>query len=107
MIASWILLSGQDLWQTGGGIPCEKKFTNGSCQLEDLNGVTHKNRVNGLWLKKYNVRIMQVSLCGAAVMKNAKVENLMDEDILYELQDMFLNELQDMNVFSMGVGKIW
>ena len=84
----------------------KKKFTNGSYQLEDLDGVMHKNRVNGLRLKKYNVRIMQVSLCGPTVMKDVKVENLMDEDVSYELQHKFSNELQDMNVFSMGVGKI-
>ena len=83
-----------------------KKFTNGSYQLEDLDGIMHKNRVNGLRLKKYEVRIMQVSLCGPTMMKDAKVENLMNEDISYELQHMFLNELQDMDVFSMGVGKI-
>lgn len=63
--------------------------------------------MNGLRLKKYIVKIIQVSLCGPAVMKEDKPENLMDEDISNELKHMFMYVLQDMNVCSMWVGKIW
>ena len=38
-----------------GPFHVKKKFTNGSYQLEDLDGVMQNNRVNGLWLKKYNI----------------------------------------------------
>ena len=44
-------------------------FANASYQLADLDGSLHKNGVNGLRLKKYVVRIMQVSSCGRVIMK--------------------------------------
>ena len=66
-----------------------KKFINGSYQLTDLDGRLHKNRVNGLRLKKYVVRIMQVSSCGPVIMKTKQMKDLMDEDISTKMTTMF------------------
>ena len=67
----------------------QEKFANGSYQLEDLDGKQHNRRVNGLGLKKYFMRIIQVSTCGPVVWKDDKPEDLLDEDVSQELQLLY------------------
>ena len=77
-----------------GPFKVREKFANGSYQLEDLDGMVHERRVNGVKLKKYFVRIMQVSTCGPVVWKSKKPEDLLDEDVSEELRFLFQSQLR-------------
>ena len=53
----------------------EQKFLKGTYQLQDLDGRSHKRRVNGIRLKKYFARLM------VAYKESDKKEEELDEDV--------------------------
>ena len=75
----------------------EQKFSNGTHHLQDLDGKSHKRRINGIRLKKYIARLM------VAYKESDREEEELNEDVKdsgernLDISNLF-NELLDMNV---------
>lgn len=77
--------------------------------MADLDGSLHKNRVNGLRLKKYVVRIMQVSSCGPVIMKTKQTEDLMILSIKFDscVKEILFSGFHFEVIFSAVHGDYW
>lgn len=81
-----------------------KKYSNGSYQLSDLDGSLHSNRVNGFRLKKYVVRIMQLSTCKPVVMEEDTSTESLTEDVLAALQLILASGCQTQMFAALWLG---
>ena len=74
----------------------EQTFSNGTYQLQDLDGKSHKRRVNGIRLKKYIARLMVAHK--ESDRKEELNEHVQDsEEGNLDISNLF-NELLDINV---------